>query len=68
MSDYVFYEKYYQVRNDILQRLKDKIIFIDIRKVNKYIDEVLEICKFIKEKVEIYSDDTNDPEMPTYPE
>jgi hypothetical protein len=66
--EFMFYEKYYQVRNDILQRLKDKRIFIDTRKVKKYIDEELEICKSIKEKVEIYKEDPNDPEIPTYPE
>jgi hypothetical protein len=63
MADDIFYEKYYQVRNDIHRRLKDKRIFIDIRKVKKYIDEALEICKSIKEKVEIYKEDPDDPEM-----
>jgi hypothetical protein len=68
MTDYIFYEQYYQVRNDILQRLKDKRIFIETRKVKKYIDKTLEICKSIKEIVEICKEDTDDPEMPTYPE
>jgi hypothetical protein len=53
MTDYIFYEQYYHVRDDILRRLKDKRIFIAIRKVKKYIDEAREICKSIKEKVEI---------------
>jgi hypothetical protein len=53
IPEFMFYEQYYKVRNDILQKLNDKRIFIDTRKVKKYINEVLEICKFIKEKVEI---------------
>jgi hypothetical protein len=68
LIDYIFYEKYYRVRNDILQKLKDKRIFIDIRKVKEYTDEALEIGKNIKEKVEIYKEDPNDPEMSIYPE
>jgi hypothetical protein len=68
MTDYIFYEKYYQVRNDNLRRLKDKRIFIDTRKVKKYIDEALEICKFINETVEIDKEAPDDPERPTEPE
>jgi hypothetical protein len=63
-----FYDKYHKIRDEIYKKLKDKPILYDTKKVKKLADEALEICHYIEEKVGLYKEDPDDPEMPTYPE
>jgi hypothetical protein len=63
-----FYEIYYKSRDQINDKIHCWHIFENIKKVNIFTDEALEICKFMEEKVEIYEEDPNDLEMPKYPE